>query len=124
MESQKIVPTLVKYANENSYLKESKDFFKADANNEGISIGNNNDWFQCVKCDSDGETQILAALMFRYGEMSFAQANKIASNLASVEKEEITSKLLGRLGEHDIPLRELEYASITFELITRPGRLF
>ena len=80
------------------------------------SIEKNSDWFKCVNCDADGEARILAALLFRFGEMSFDQAVRIVDALPAEEKEKIASNLLGRLGEHDIPLRELEYASITFEL--------
>ena len=39
-------------------------------------------------------------------------------------KEKIASDLFSRLGEHDIPLRELEYASITFDLILDQGAYF
>ncbi len=123
-ESQKIVPTLVKYANENSYIKESKDLFKPGTNLEEFSIEKNNEWFTCIKCDPDGETWILAALLFRFGEMPFNQAIRRVEALTSNDKEEIASKLLGRLGEHDIPLREMEYASISFELLLDQGAFF
>ena len=123
-ESQKIIPTLVKYANENHYIKESLDFFKPGENLEKFPIEKNIDWFTFVNCDADGETRILAALMFRFGEMSFNQAVRMVDALASEEKEKNASHLLGRLGEHDIPLRELEYASITFELCLDQGAYF
>jgi thymidylate synthase ThyX len=123
-ESQKIVPTLVKYANENSYIKESIGFFNSAGIPAESTSMEETEWFKCVNCDVEGETHILAALLFRYGEMSFDQAMKKVEVLTTGEKEKIALNLLGRLGDHDIPLRELEYASITFELLLDQGAFF
>ena len=72
-ESQKIVPTLVKYANENSYIKGSPTLFNSgDFTKDPLEI-DDNDWFRCVNCDADGEARILAALLFRFGNSSFEQ---------------------------------------------------
>jgi thymidylate synthase ThyX len=123
-ESQKIVPTLVKYANENSYIKDSNDYFNYGKNPAKPSLNKNIDWFKCLDCNANGETRILAALLFRFGEMSFDQAVRVIEAFTKEEKEKITFTLLGRLGEHDIPLRELEYASVMFELILDQGAFF
>jgi thymidylate synthase ThyX len=123
-ESQKIVPTLIKYAKENLYIKDFKDFFQAQRNNEIFTIGEKNDWFKCVNYDTDGETRILAALLFRFGKMPFNQAISKVESLSAEEMDKLAFHLLGRLDEHDIPLRELEYASISFELMLDQGAYF
>lgn len=123
-ESQKIVPTLVKYANENSYIKNSIDIFNPARFSEESSFEKNNGWFTCVNCDTDGESQVMAALLFRFGEIPFNKALRMIKALSRDEKGKVASNLLGRLGEHDIPLRELEYASITFELLLDQGAYF
>lgn len=123
-ETQKIVPTLVKYADENAYLKTSQDLYKSNEANTGLSIINQDNWFTCVQCDTDGENRILAALLFRFGEMAFDQALSKLEGLSKKEKQELASNLLGKLGEHDIPLREMEYASITFEIVIDQGAYF
>lgn len=123
-ESLKIVPTLVKYANENPYIKDSKDFFLPQTIHETFPMSKGNDWFECINCDIDGETRILAALLFRFGEMSFNQAIGKIKSLTTDAKEKLAFYLMGRLGEHDIPLRELEYASFSFELLLDQGAYF
>ncbi len=123
-ESQKIVPTLVKYAKENLYIKDFKDFFQAQRNNEIFTIDEKNDWFECVNYDTDGETRILAALLFRFGKMPFNQAISKVESLSAEEMDKLAFHFLGRLDEHDIPLRELEYASISFELMLDQGAYF
>ena len=123
-ESQKIVPTLVKYANENSYIKGSPTLFNfGNFTKDPLEI-DDNDWFRCVNCDADGGARILAALLFRFGISSFEQTMRDVNILTQEGKEKIAADLFNRLGEHDIPLRELEYASITFELILDQGAFF
>ena len=123
-ESQKIVPTLVKYANENSYIKGSSTLFNIWNFAEEIFKMDDNNWFKCVECDADGESRIMAALLFRYGNRPFDFALREIRNLTQAEKEKIALDLFSRLGEHDIPLRELEYASITFDLVLDQGAFF
>jgi thymidylate synthase ThyX len=123
-ESQKIVPTLVKYANENSYLKGSSTLFNYRKFAKEPLTMDNSDWFRCVDCDEDGEAHILAALLFRYGNRSFDYSMREINTLTQEGKEKIGADLFSRLGEHDIPLRELEYASITFDLILDQGAYF
>lgn len=122
--SQGIVPTLVKYANENPYLKNSEDIFHSIVDYQKSSSRKETDWFKCVNCDPDGETRILAALLFRFGEISFDQAVEMVGSLAPDRMKEMAINLLGRLGEHDIPLREMEFAAISFELLLDQGAYF
>ncbi len=123
-EAQKIVPTLVKYANENAYIKESYSIFNSYNKREKYSTVEGEDWFKCIDCDADGEERILAALLFRYGNKPFEVVKGGLNSLTQIEKENIAADLFERLGEHDIPLRELELASISFDLILDQGAFF
>lgn len=120
--AQGIVPTLVKYADENAYLKH---FDKNYSDMENVpSQSGQTDWFACVDCDSDGENRILAALLLRYSRHAFTECLEQIRNMTDHEKEHLAADLLGRLDEHDIPLRELEYASITFDILMDQGAYF
>jgi thymidylate synthase ThyX len=120
--AQGIVPTLVKYAEENTYLEYFDNQF-LNTNFEP-SAATRDDWFACVDCDANGENRILAALLYRYSMRPFAECLAQIQNLADAEKEQLCADLLGRMGEHDIPLRELEYASITFDILMDQGAYF
>jgi len=123
-QSQRIVPTLVKYANENSYIHASPALFNSGEVSDYSFNNFVSDWFKCINCDADGEECVLAALLFRFGNRSFAQAIKDIKELTREGKEKIAADLFSRLGEHDTPLRELEYASITLDLILDQGAYF
>jgi thymidylate synthase ThyX len=121
--SRLIVPTLVKYANENNYIKSLPQKIEIITTDQ-ISPESNCDWLKCVGFDPEGEANVLTALLFRFSEQPFIQAKAIIQNLGMEQKQSLAQTLLGNLGDHDIPLRELEYASINFEILLDQGAYF
>jgi thymidylate synthase ThyX len=112
-------PTLVKYADAVPYLAETinefnsrKIIYHASAENE---------WCTLIDYNKEGEKRILAATLYRFGEMSYADALAYVQSLDDEEKTKLADSLLGRLGKFDIPLRELEYATYTFDLVVDQG---
>lgn len=123
--SREIVPTLVKYADENPYLNHFEGNYPEDALvKAAISKENPRDWFACVDCDANGEARALAALLYRFSQASFSNCLATVEHLSEEEKAGLAEDLLGRLGAHDIPLRELEYAGITFDILMDQGAWF
>jgi len=117
------VPTLVKYANAVPYLIETThDFALLPARlPPGEAPPARGDWCRLIDFDQEGETKVLAAALYRFGEMPFEDAVRHVQSLNESERLQFADTLLGRLGEHDIPLRELEYASYTFDLLMDQG---
>ena len=112
-------PTLVKYADAVPYLVETcKDI-------RGVETGevesNANEWCALIDCDENGENKVLAAALYRFGEMAYAGALSYVELLTEETKRKLAESLLGRLGKFDIPLRELEYCTYTFDLIMDQG---
>jgi thymidylate synthase ThyX len=112
-------PTLVKYADAVPYLSETINEF----NNRDMikSVSAENKWCDLIGYDQEGEERILAAGLYRFGEMSYANALAYIQSLNEEEKNKLAESLLGRLGKFDIPLRELEYSNYTFDLIMDQG---
>lgn len=112
-------PTLVKYADAVPYLSETISEF----NNQKWEIvhQDSEDWCTLIGYDKDGEYKILAAALYRFSEMSYADALNYVKGLNGVELEELAKSLLGRLSKFDVPLRELEYSTYTFDLIMDQG---
>jgi thymidylate synthase ThyX len=105
------VPTLVKYATPLPYLVETSAELSSFAPNamEGtkrISSGNS-DWCQLTDFDPEGENKILASALFRFGDLPQSSALETVRSMSGTERERLAESLLGRLGEHDIPMREL-----------------
>jgi thymidylate synthase ThyX len=112
-------PTLVKYADAVPYLVETcKEIGELE-----IRVWNDGDqgWCRLVDYDKDGEKKVLAAALYRFGEMGYADAITYAESLDQVTKANLAESLLGRLGKFDVPLRELEYSTYTFDLIMDQG---
>lgn len=121
-------PTLVKYADANDYMVETvKSLVMRNAEyvkNE-LRITNyesrNSDWCSLTDFDKDGENKILAAALYRFDEASYSDALAYVKSLRKKEREQLAETLLGKLGKYDVPLRELEYAAYTFDLVMDQG---
>jgi len=125
-------PTLVKYADAVPYLVETmRDFHHREHGDHGEnkkenSVNSvrsvvNDSWCNLIGYDKDGEKKVLAAALYRFGEMSYADALTHVKSLKKAEQIKVAEALLGRLGKYDIPLRELEYSSYTFDLLMDQG---
>jgi len=112
-------PTLVKYADTVPYLTETI----SELSNRKSSIENrkSDDWCSLIDYDKDGEKKVLAAALYRFGEMAYADALNFVEGLSEGEKEKLAESLLSKLGKFDVPLRELEYSSYTFDLVMDQG---
>ena len=118
------VPTLVKYANANEYLVQIGDAIRAHINDHASVKPKIADWCACVDQDDDGEIKVLAALLYRFSSLSFSDALTFVSGLSKADLAAIAEDLLGKLDDHDVPLRELEYAHIAFDLVMDQGAYF
>lgn len=121
-------PTLVKYADAVPYLvetaKEIRDL-ETPALAYGANVGDWNKkdqhWCRLIDYDKDGEQKVLAAALYRFGEMSYENAWAYIDALSQEKKESLAESLLGRLGKYDVPVRELEYSTYTFDLTMDQG---
>ena len=112
-------PTLVKYADAVPYLVEtSKEISGLESRELENSPG---DWCNLIDFDKNGENKVLAAALYRFGEMAYADALSHVNSLGEEEKSKLAESLLGKLGRYDVPLRELEYCSYTFDLVMDQG---
>jgi thymidylate synthase ThyX len=112
-------PTLVKYADAVPYLTETIDEF--NSHQSSTVNQKSNEWCTLVDYDKDGEKKILAAALYRFSEVSYVDALDSVNTLPLKELETLAESLLGRLGKFDVPLRELEYCTYTFDLIMDQG---
>ncbi|MEP7135533.1 MAG: FAD-dependent thymidylate synthase [Chloroflexota bacterium] len=112
-------PTLVKYADAVPYLVETIK----DLENQKSKIQNrkSDEWCTLIDHDKDGEVKVLAAALYRFGEMPYADALAYINALSANELEALAESLLGRMSKYDVPLRELEYCTYTFDLVMDQG---
>ena len=110
-------PTLVKYADAVSYFVETAK----EVGGQKSVVNGQSDWCALIDYDKDGEDKILAAALYRFDEIPFANALAYVEALGQSEKESLAESLLGKLGRYDVPLRELEYSTYTFDLVMDQG---
>jgi thymidylate synthase ThyX len=112
------VPTLVKYAETAPYLVEtSKEF----VNRQSSIVNRQSNWCTLIDYDKDGEKKVLAAALYRFGEMTFDDALKHVKSLKKAECADLAERLFKHLGRFDEPFRELEYCTYTFDLVMDQG---
>ena len=110
-------PTLVKYADAVPYFVETAK----EVGGQKSVVNGQSDWCALIDYDKDGEDKILAAALYRFDEIPFANALAYVKALGQSEKESLAESLLGKLGRYDVPLRELEYSTYTFDLVMDQG---
>ena len=119
------IPTLVKYAAPLPYLAEASAALSHIARREQVENKNNSvvssEWCHLIDFDTEGEIKVLAAAIYRFGEMSYTGALKRVRSVPESERIKMAESLLGALGEHESPLRELEYTTYTFDLVLDQG---
>ena len=113
------LPTLVKYAEAVPYLVETPPLLSPYVQRTWGEPDGGEGGCDLVDYDKDGEIKVLAAALYRFGNMSFAEAVKKASDES--EREQLAEALLGKLGRYDVPLRELEHCTYTFDLVMDQG---
>ena len=118
--AQAEVPTLVKYADEIPYLISTSHSFSQACAQTNLPVGFS-DWCQLISSDFEGENQVLAAALYRFGYCGYAQALDFIRNISVGERQKLADMLLLNLGKYDIPLRELEHARFTFDLVLDQG---
>ncbi len=115
------LPTLVKYAEPLAYLPEVSKYFRELSSD---LTNSNHEPFQLIDFDPNGEEKILAGLLYRFGKTSFQNCLSYVQGLSQQDKQAMVDKVFEKVGKFDTPLRELEYADASFDLIMDQGAYF
>jgi thymidylate synthase ThyX len=121
-EAEKIIPTLLKYADYNAYMAETHRAMSALASREfsGCAPEEAPD-VSLVRYPEDAEEQLAAAILYGYTSHPFRQVQDRVGRLSPEEKARVIDEYLKRRGEHDQPLRALEHLSYTFDILVDFG---
>lgn len=116
------VPTLVKYANpipSLTYLREQLSTKETPA-----AFNSSEPWCRLLKVEPEGEEQVLAAVLYRFGSQSYAACLDWVRGMTEAEKSALVNEIFTEMGAYDVPLREFEYATYDFDLIIDQGAYF
>ncbi len=119
--AQAELPTLVKYAEPVDYLINTSQALTEIAQQQVELNLMNETRCELVDFNPDGQERILAAALYRFGNGSYSEALGWVRKASAAEQAALAESLLGQLGRHDVPLRELEHTQYTFDLIMDQG---
>ena len=121
-EAEKIIPTLIKYADRNAYMVETHQAIEVLASEQfaGCAPEDVPDVL-LVRYPEDAEDQLVAAILYGYSAHPFRQVLERAQKLSGEEKARVIDEYLSRRGKHDQPLRALEHLSYTFDILVDFG---
>ncbi len=82
------------------------------------------DWCRLLDWRRDGEAHVLAALLYRFSAQPFSTCLAQVEKMPPSARGRLAEQVLGVLGEHDIPPRELEYAWYEFDVLMDQGAYY
>ncbi len=113
-------PTLVKYAEESGYLKELSRQPSAVSGQPSAEQA----MAELVDYDPQAEDKFLAACLYRAGGAGWAECRAAVSAMSAEQKAALAEAALGGRGQFDVPLRELEHVTYTFDAVMDQGGYF
>jgi len=122
MEAEKVVPTLLKYAEYNSYVAET-DLAMRRLGEElcGAAEPLETPAVSLVQFPADAEAQLAAAILYGYTGAAWGQVVERVAQLGDEARQRIIDEYLRRRGPHDQPLRALEHLYYTFDIVLDYG---
>jgi thymidylate synthase ThyX len=121
-EATKLIPTLIKYAGRSAYVAETRAAVEAEASRllaaETPAPGRP---VTLVRYDEHAEDILVAAILYEACALPFTQVLGRVEKLPPEEKARILDEYLRRRGRHDQPLRALEHAYYTFDILVDFG---
>jgi thymidylate synthase ThyX len=119
-EATKVLPSLLRFADRNDYLVKTEQEMRELVNNIKIRK-ENQEPVRLVASPKNGDDIIIASILYRYKQNSFSKVLKQVKKMSQEEKEKIFDTYLKNMGKFDYPMRELEHALFTFEIIIDYG---
>ena len=120
--AQEEVPTLVKYASEVPYRVETE----RDLTQRAVELEHSpaEESVVLTTYDSEGELRVLAAALYEHSGSSFEAAEAAVRSMSAKERRGLAEAILGRMDKFDAPLRALEHAVYTFDIVLDQGAYF
>ena len=117
---REITPTLVKYAERNEYLVATRR-----AQRQSAWAGRNQDGNEAqvrlVHWDPQAQEKLTATLLYTFSDRPYNQLWEEVLGMDASQREGVVHQALERLGQHDIPVRELEAIDYTFDMVMDYG---
>ncbi len=122
-EAQKIIPTLLKYAEPNAYMAETETAMQtlADTLLSPAHEARDEPEVRLVQAPNAAEETLVAAILYSYSQASWPQVIQRVRAFSRTQLQDVIDAYLCRRGPHDQPLRALEHLTYKFEILVDYG---
>lgn len=121
-EMAKVIPAFVKRAQASEYLINTRESMGPYSKKFDRTPKDEGPYLKLVDYDQDGETKVLAAMLYPYSNMPIEELRSAVKKMSAQEKGELISNYLSkRRNRRDKPGRALENLYYTFELCANYG---
>ncbi|MEE8110196.1 MAG: FAD-dependent thymidylate synthase [bacterium] len=122
------VPTLVKYAEYNPYMAETREALESLAGESPAEGAGDTSpetreetYTRLLEYPEEPETVLATAILYPYGGHPYESVRARVEALPEEERMRIIEEALKRLDRFDIPIREMEHLTYTFECLVDQG---
>lgn len=120
VQATSVLPTLAENIQPSKYLKDTREAQK-DIAQASHATRSSCASVRLVEYDPDAERRIAAAVLYHHGYASYEEARRTASTLTQQQLEQVLDEALSHVQPQELPIRELEYASYTFDIVMDYG---
>ncbi len=123
-EAQKIIPTLLKYAEPNAYMVTAESAVQHlaetllepadEAPLDTLAV-------RLVQAPEDAEDTLVAAMLYSHSQQAWPQVLQRVRSLSQAQRRAVLDAYLSHRGPHDQPLRALEHLTYTFDILVDYG---
>jgi thymidylate synthase ThyX len=117
-------PTLVKYAQPSIYIMETNRVLGEIAKKYDDKVSSDQTNVMLIDYRDDAEEWLVTALLYKHTHKSYLELKEKVMEMSQEEKEKVIEEALKRLGDFDIPLRELEHIYYTFDCLMDEGAYY
>ncbi len=118
-EAHTVIPTLIKYADYNPYIAETRQQFERLAREllPAPQRQAEENHVRLVDYPHDAEARLVAAILFGFSRHGYEAVRARVQQMSRQEQERVIDDYLRRRGPHDQPLRALETLTYTFDVL-------
>lgn len=119
-EGEVVLPSLLKYTDKNNYFIETESDMNELAKQYPIEKTDAVP-VKLVSTSADADNLVVASILYRYSNAPLENIIEKVKQMSAQEKEKVIDTYLGKMKDHDWPMRELEHVYFNWDVLMDYG---
>jgi thymidylate synthase ThyX len=116
-EGKKLLPSLLKYADESKYISETdNEMYKVAKEIVKPNYVSKPNHVTLVHATADLDNVLIASILYKYSNAPYETIMEKAKKMSMKEKEKVLDTYLSKMGDFDWPMRELEHTHFIWDI--------